>query len=394
MNKVVQEIPESFRIESEAARTWFSKKEGIEFKVTGIVNPDKVILRETPTSTREIQLILCGNQHGHDLCLRERFELTPSGDSFEVRHLADIELMYSSPAPLLDPPKETRTGWLSSTLAKHEFIVLVFYRGFWCPPCRIELLSYQNNGIVNEIRKAGGEIYGITSEPHTLAENAHKEWETDFNHIGDPHHEILADIHSRGWLSLIIWNYTPSFRKEVSQNVSHPNGVFQPGVLAVTRERRVLYRWRSLPNYRNVGGATSRVTAQHVWRNVQEALAQAPDTPDSLLDENAELDSKGYPFPIFLLILFASGWFIKPNYFVMSSKNHSLKQIKNQLRIAKRRIPLLIIFWIAAIVFLPYQVTALIFMVWITIIAPQIYKLYSWDQFNNEFGKIKRMRLK
>ena len=250
-------------------------------------------------------------------------------------------------------------------------------------------MSYQNNGIVNEIRKAGGEIYGITSEPHTLAENAHKEWETDFNHIGDPHHEILADIHSRGWLSLIIWNYTPGFRKEVSQNVSHPNGVFQPGVLAVTRERRVLYRWRSLPNHSNVGGATSRVTAQHVWRNVQEALAQAPDTPDSLLDEDAELDSKGYPFPLFLSILFASGWFIKPNYFVMSSKNHSLKQIKNQLSVAKRRIPLLIIFWIAASILFPNWVTVLVFMVWITIIAPQVYKLYRWHQFNNEFGQAK-----
>ena len=173
----------------------------------------------------------------------------------------------------------------------------------------------------------------------------------------------------------------------MSQNFSHPNGIFQPGVLAVTRKGRVLYRWRSLPNHRNVGGATSRVTAQHVWRNVQEALAQAPDTPDSLLDEDAELDSKGYPFLFFLLILFASGWFIKPNYFVMSSKNHSIKRIQNQLRVAKRRIPLFIIFWIMAIVLLPYWGTALIFMVWITIIAPQIYKLYRANQFNNEFGR-------
>ena len=387
MNKIVQEIPKSFLEESEAARTWFSIKEGIEFKVTGIVNPEKIAVRETSTSTREIQLILCGNQNGHDLCLRERFALTPSGDSFEVRHLSDIEPISGSPAPLLDPPKETRTGWLNSTLAKHEFVILVFYRGFWCPPCRIELLSYQENGIVNEIRKVGGEIYGITGEPQTLAETAHKEWKTDFNHIGDPHHEILADIHNRGWLSLIIWNYTPSFRKEVSQNFSHPNGIFQPGVLAVSQKGRVLYRWRSLPNHRNVGGATSRVTAQHVWRNVQEASAKAPDTPDSLLDEDAELDSKGYPFPFFLLILFASGWFIKPNYFVMSSKNHSIKQIQNQLRVAKRRIPLFIIFWIVAIVLLPNWGTALIFMVWITIIAPQIYKLYRANQFNNEFGR-------
>tara|TARA_B100000497_G_C7667853_1_gene402774 strand:+ start:300 stop:611 length:312 start_codon:yes stop_codon:yes gene_type:complete len=103
-------------------------------------------------------------------------------------------------------------------------------------------LSYQKKGIVHEIRQAGGEIYAITSEPHTLANNAQKEWKSDIEHIGDPHHEILADIHDRGWLSLFIWNYKPGFREEVTKNLSHPNGIYQPGVLAVTREGRVLYR--------------------------------------------------------------------------------------------------------------------------------------------------------
>jgi len=36
-----------------------------------------------------------------------------------------------SPAPLLDPPARVRTEWLTRTLAKHAFVVLVFYRGFW-----------------------------------------------------------------------------------------------------------------------------------------------------------------------------------------------------------------------------------------------------------------------
>ena len=31
----------------------------------------------------------------------------------------------------LDPPPGARRGWLDSVLTKHEFIVLVFYRGFW-----------------------------------------------------------------------------------------------------------------------------------------------------------------------------------------------------------------------------------------------------------------------
>lgn len=384
---ILQKIPESFLEEAEAARAWFSKRKGVEFKVTGIVNLKKVPVEETSTGTREIQLILCGNQQGHDLCLRERFELTPSGNSFEVRHLNDTEPISGSPAPLLDPPKGTRTEWIDTELAKHEFITLVFYRGFWCPPCRLELLSYQKNGIVNNIRKAGGEIYGITSEPHTLAENAHKEWGTDFNHIGDPHHEILADIHNRGWLSLFVWNYVPKFRKEVSQNLSHPNGIYQPGVLVVNREGRVLYRWRSIPNNQNVGGAISRVTALHVWNKVKEAIFKPSVTPDSPLDEEAELDRKGISFPLFLLMLFASGWFIRPNYFVMSAKGHSLKQINTQRRVALRRVPLFIIFWISAIILLPIWVTVPLFMLWVIIVAPQAFKLYKSIQFNNEFGE-------
>ncbi|MCH2082150.1 MAG: redoxin domain-containing protein [Saprospiraceae bacterium] len=384
---IVQEIPESFLKEAEAARAWFSEREGIEFKVTGIVKPEKATVQEIPTGTREIQLILCGNQEGHDLCLRERFELTPFRDSFEVRHLYDTQPISASPAPLLDPPKGTRTGWIDTVLAKHEFIVLVFYRGFWCPPCRLELLSYQKNGIINDIRKAGGEIYGITSEPHTLAENAHKEWRTDFNHIGDPHHEILADIHNRGWLSLFIWNYVPSFRKEVSQSLSHPKGIYQPGVLGVNREGRVLYRWRSVPSNQNIGGAISRVTALHVWNKVKEAILKPSETPDSPLDQEAELDIKSIPFPFFLLILFANGWFIRPNYFVMSAKGQSLKQINTQIRVALRRVALFIIFWISFIILLPIWVTVPLFLVWGMIVAPQSFKLYKSIQLNNEFGE-------
>ncbi|MDG2450254.1 MAG: hypothetical protein P8M34_11470, partial [Saprospiraceae bacterium] len=120
MSSITQKIPEAFRAESEASCAWFSKKEGIEFKVTGVVDPEKIITRETATSSREIELILCGNQAGNDLCLRERFEVKPSGTGFEIRHLADIEPESGSPAPLLDPPKGTRKDWLEMIAAKHD----------------------------------------------------------------------------------------------------------------------------------------------------------------------------------------------------------------------------------------------------------------------------------
>ena len=85
--------------------------------------------RETPT--RELQLILCGSQDGQDVCLRERFAVEPAGAGFDVSLLEDSTPELGSAAPLLDPPAGVRSGWLEQTLARHAFVVLLFYRGFW-----------------------------------------------------------------------------------------------------------------------------------------------------------------------------------------------------------------------------------------------------------------------
>ncbi len=135
---VVEEvIPDAFAAEAEAARLWFAREQSTEFKLTGIVDPQDVLEHDSATGARELQLILCGQQEGQDVCLREHFEIKPGGDGFDVTHLADDAATTSgsfkvgSPAPLLDPPPGVRTGWLDDVLEKHSFVVLVFYRGFW-----------------------------------------------------------------------------------------------------------------------------------------------------------------------------------------------------------------------------------------------------------------------
>lgn len=117
--------------EAEAARDWFSQERGSDFKLTGIVDPDDIGERGSAVAARELQLILCGSPDGQEVCLRERFELTPSGDGFDVVHLKETSSDPSSPAPLLDPPPGIRKGWLDTVAANHAFVVLVFYRGFW-----------------------------------------------------------------------------------------------------------------------------------------------------------------------------------------------------------------------------------------------------------------------
>ena len=137
MSVVEEVIPDALAAEAEAARLWFAREQRTEFKLTGIVDPQDVLDHDSATGARELQLILCGNQEGQDVCLRERFEIKPDGDGFEVTHLADDganvrgSSKIGSPAPLLDPPPGVRAGWLDDVLQKYSFVVLVFYRGFW-----------------------------------------------------------------------------------------------------------------------------------------------------------------------------------------------------------------------------------------------------------------------
>jgi hypothetical protein len=131
MPRVEESIPADLVDEAEAARAWFARDRGTDFKLTGIVDPEEVRARDSTTHARQLQLILCGTRNGQDVCLRERFEVRPASDGFDVTLLEDSTPDVGSPAPLLDPPFGVRAGWLTRTLAQHSFVVLVFYRGFW-----------------------------------------------------------------------------------------------------------------------------------------------------------------------------------------------------------------------------------------------------------------------
>lgn len=131
MPRVEETIPAHLVDEAEAARAWFSRDRGSEFKLTGIVDPEGVPSRDRATHARELQLILCGMQDGQDVCLRKRFRVGPSRSGFDVTLLEDSTPGVGSPAPLLDPPGGVRAAWLDRALARHAFVVLLFYRGFW-----------------------------------------------------------------------------------------------------------------------------------------------------------------------------------------------------------------------------------------------------------------------
>jgi hypothetical protein len=234
------------------------------------------------------------------------------------------------------------------------------------------LRGYQKDGVVDKIREVGGEIYAITSEPHSLAKNAQLDRETGFEHIGDPHHEILEECTKRGWLSLFLWEMGGKINDESTSWVSHPKGHFQPGVLALTREERVLYRWQCRRNRKNLGGAWGRPTADYVWSNVQEALRPSSDPSDAPLDEHADADEINTPWVVFLALLLANGWFLKPVFFDQRTGNNPKDTVAARAAAGALRCLLFLAGWITAFALLPFWIPGLALAGWIAMVAPKI----------------------
>lgn len=218
------------------------------------------------------------------------------------------------------------------------------------------------------MRKAGGELYGISSEAQTVAGWARTEWELNFETIGDPHHEIIDACRERGWIDLFVNERVEFLSKSATiqetlrgRGMEHPKGFFQPGVLAVTSERRVLYRWRGVPNRKNLGGAMERTTAGHVWTSLESSL-KSSDNRDAPLDTNPPLDSKGPPWVYFVLLSLASGWFLRIDGF-QSERHVMYYQVRSALFIAG---------WIVAFVYLPLIPVASVLAAWVLFVWPKV----------------------
>ena len=116
-------VPASLRPQAEAAVSWINETQGRTYELTGLVDYEAA-LRAEAGEAYELGLVLCDGE----ICAREQVRVAPSGDGFQFS-FADAE--EREIPPLLDPPEGVRSGWLDAELARHKFLVLLFYRGLW-----------------------------------------------------------------------------------------------------------------------------------------------------------------------------------------------------------------------------------------------------------------------
>ena len=229
-----------------------------------------------------------------------------------------------------------------------------------------------NEGVVEKIRAAGGEVYAITSEPQHLADQAFTHWELDFETVGDPHQEISRTCSERDWLTLYANRGDLEFlQRGANWEVEHPKGYFQPGVLALTKAGRVLYRWRSVPSAENLNGTLARPTARHAWSAIETSLAAGNDAGDAAHDDNPEIDRAPPPRILFVAALIANGWFLGVKSFAYSP---GVRSVPSRFAAAYRRWLLFLAFWAVALAFLPATLVGLGFAGWMAWIVLDVWR--------------------
>jgi hypothetical protein len=234
------------------------------------------------------------------------------------------------------------------------------------------LRSYVDAGIIEKVRDAGGELFAITSEPQYLASQANEHWELNFENIGDPHQEISRTCSERGWLTLYANRGSLDFLQGGTDwEVEHPKGYFQPGVIALTNEGRILYRWRSIPSVNNLNGTVARPSAGYVWSSIQQSISGETTSEDAPLDEDPEIDQGPPPRPLFFGALIANGWFLKLKSFAYSP---GVEPVPIRFKKALSRWWLFGASWIIAFALVPVLPVSLALLCWVGWIGYQIKK--------------------
>ena len=217
-------------------------------------------------------------------------------------------------------------------------------------------------------------MFAITSEPQALATEAEEDWEFRFPAVGDPHHEIREVLKERGWLD-VFYNEDYGHLRERPW-ASHPKGYYQPAVIALSKNGRVLYRWRCVPKYSNMSGAGARPEARYTWNHIQKAKGATGDVEP---DKNPVLGAKDLSWFRFLLILSAHGWFIRPKAFPLTRDGD-----KERVSPAKmmRRVYAFAGAWLMGLLVFPIQWVAVGAALWLLAFTPGLIEIHR--QFQNE----------
>lgn len=123
-------------------------------------------------------------------------------------------------------------------------VVLLFYRGQWCPYCRLELKAYQE--LVSEFKNKKVQLIAVSPDPIPMGKKLKKELNLDFLILSDPDNKSAAMM----GLKFKLDQDLKGLYKKMGIDLEHSHDTLpMPGTYLIDKEGVIRYSFVD-PDYR------------------------------------------------------------------------------------------------------------------------------------------------
>ena len=138
----------------------------------------------------------------------------------------------------------------SLEILKEHKILLVFYRGNWCPHCKKHLSSLQDH--LNKFTKKGVYVLVVTPETVERTIETQKKFKTSFSILHDKNNKIMNDYKVAYEVNEeSVPNYFNAITKKIAAyNVENNNVLPVPATYLIGQDGKIMYVQYD-PDYKN-----------------------------------------------------------------------------------------------------------------------------------------------
>merc|ERR1712000_109912 len=140
--------------------------------------------------------------------------------------------------------------WLQQEVKHHKFTILIFYRGLWCPFCKLYVKGWSN--FAPFVSAMGGTVFAVSTEHHN---KSHYE----MNNV-----QTMQFVNDS---SLVIAN---EFQVDNFRRINKI--VTQPAIVCLNDKGEICYYWKCTPTVGNLFRGIERVPPMSVLRSISKIM--------------------------------------------------------------------------------------------------------------------------
>ncbi len=167
-----------------------------------------------------------------------------------VSQINNDYLQIGETAPKIVGVNQFNVSIDSDELLKENKILLIFYRGNWCPYCKKHLASLQEN--LEKLQKKGVYVIVVTPERVDKIEETTRKWDATFSILHDSNNEIMNDYKVAFEVNQEnVPNYLSFTQKRIQEYNEIENNVLPvPATYLIDMNNKISYVQYD-PNYKN-----------------------------------------------------------------------------------------------------------------------------------------------